>query len=268
MSNTNISLRKNNVSVIGNKTFNSTLLFVHGFGNDQTVWSRLIPAFSKKHQIVLIDNVGASKTNRNYFSKSRYQKLDKYVDDLLDVCDTLEIRDAILIGHSAGAMISMLSAIRAPECFSKVVTIGASPRYLNDTDYYGGFTISDIRDTYAAIQSNYIEWITSFSKIAMQNQDNPELADEFAKTLKDIPSELALTVLHSIFQTDYREEVTRLKLPTLIVQSQNDAFVPIQVAKFLNQKITNSKLLTIDAFGHLPHISSPDAVISAITEFI
>lgn len=268
LSNANNPFIKNNVSLIGNETSEKTLIFVHGFGNDQTVWHKIIPAFNNKYRIVLIDNVGASKANRVYFSKSRYRKLDKYADDLLDICDSLKMREAVIIGHSAGAMISILSAIRAPECFSKIITIGASPRYLNDVDYYGGFTISDIRDTYDAIQNNQTEWAASFSKIAMQNQHKPKLAEEFAKKLSEIPIDLAITVLHSIFQTDYREEVSKLELPTLIIQSKNDVFVPAQVAEFLHQKIINSKLVTIDASGHLPHVSAPDSLVSAILDFL
>ena len=261
-------LRKNNLIITGNEHAKKTLIFVHGFGNDQTAWHKIVPAFSKDYRIVLIDNIGASKSNRADFIHNRYQKLEKYADDLLDVCDSLQLKDTIVIGHSAGAMISILSAIRAPEFFSKTVLIGASPRYLNDVDYYGGFTNADIRDTYAAIQQDHLKWAANFSEMAMQNPDKPEMAERFAETIRDIPTDQVLTVLHSILQSDYREEVAKLKIPTLIIQSKNDVFVPMQVANFLHEKINGSQLELINASGHLPHISAPKAVISAITAFI
>ena len=102
----------------------------------------------------------------------------------------------------------------------------------------------------------------------MQNQHKPKLAEEFAKKLSEIPIDLAITILHSIFQTDYREEVSKLELPTLIIQSRNDVFVPAQVAEFLHQKIVDSKLIKINASGHLPHLSAPDTLISAISDYI
>jgi sigma-B regulation protein RsbQ len=187
---------------------------------------------------------------------------------LLDVCDTLQLKDAVLVGHSAGAMIGMLSSIRAPESFSKMVLIGASPRYLNDADYYGGFADSDVRDIYLAIQQDHWNWAASFSAMAMQNLDKPQLAEHFAETIRDITADQVLAVLHSILQSDYRDMVSGVKVPTLIIQSQNDPFVPLTVAEYLHERIHGSQLEIIQAFGHLPHISSPEAVISAITNFI
>lgn len=262
------ALRKNNVSMTGNESSEKTLIFVHGFGSDKTVWHKVVPAFSDNCRIVLIDNVGASQCNRTDFVHNRYQKLDKYADDLLDVCDTLQLKDAVLIGHSAGAMISILTAIRAPECFSKMVLIGASPRYLNDADYFGGFADADIRDTYDAIQQDHWNWAANFSAMAMQNTDKPQLVESFAETIRDIPTDQVLTVLHSILQSDYRDMVDRLEVPTLIIQSRDDPFVPLTVAEYLHEHIKNSQLEMIEAWGHLPHISAPDKVIAAISRFL
>jgi sigma-B regulation protein RsbQ len=133
------------------------MIFVHGFGTDQTWWSKITPACNNDYRIVLLDNVGAGKADPAAFVQNRYQRLEKYADELLDVCDTLSVKNAILVGHSAGGMISVLSGIRAPDYFSKIVLLGASPRYLNDDHYLGGLTNTDIRDIYDAIQHNHWE---------------------------------------------------------------------------------------------------------------
>jgi len=261
-------LKKNNVTVAGNLQAEKTMVFVHGFGTDQTAWSQIVPAFSGDYRIVLLDNAGAGRSDPQAFVNSRYQTLDKYADDVLDICDALSIKDAVLVGHSVGGMVSILSAIRSPEYFSKIVLIGTSPRYLNDSNYFGGLTNADIRDIYDAVQHDHWEWVLDFSKMAMKNPDTPDLADSLAKTLSDIPVERVLTVLHSIFQTDYREVVARLTKPALIIQSQDDVFVPMQVAEFLHKQMNGSKLKVIHAFGHLPHVSAPEAVIAAMSGFL
>lgn len=261
-------LRRSNVSVGGNACSGRTLVFVHGFGTDQTAWDAVYPAFAGDCRIVRLDNAGAGGADFEGFEESRYLKLDRYADELLEVADALELRDAVLVGHSVGGMIGILSAIRAPEWFSRLVLIGASPRYLNDGDYVGGLSNHDVRDVYEAIQADHQEWAANYSRLAMQNPERPELSRSFAKTLQRIPAERVLTVLHSILQTDYRAELPKLEVPTLIIQSQSDPFVPMAVAEYLQRNIRGSRLEVIDAHGHLPHISAPEAVIAAIRRFL
>ena len=55
-------LIKNHVTVTGNVNAERTLVFVHGFGTDQTVWAPVVSAFADDHRIVLLDNVGAGQS--------------------------------------------------------------------------------------------------------------------------------------------------------------------------------------------------------------
>jgi sigma-B regulation protein RsbQ len=50
----------------------------------------------------------------------------------------------------------------------------------------------------------------------------------------------------------------------VILQASDDIAVPPEVGQYMADKIPFSKLLNIDAKGHLPHISAPDVVTSAI----
>lgn len=263
-----VVLRRSNVNVSGNLASGRTLVFVHGFGTDQTAWDSVCPAFADGWRIVRLDNAGAGGTAPDGFEQGRYLKLDRYADELLDVAAALELQDAVLVGHSVGGMIGILSAIRAPEWFSRLVLIGASPRYLNDDGYAGGLSNHDVRDVHDAIRLNHEEWVTDYSRLAMQNPERPELSRSFAKTLQRIPKERVLTVLHSILQTDYRAELPKLEVPTLIIQSQSDPFVPMAVAEYLQRNIRGSRLELIDAHGHLPHISAPETVITAMRRFL
>ena len=98
----------------------------------------------------------------------------------------------------------------------------------------------------------------------MATQDQPELAREFATTLAAIRPDIAQAVARMIFQSDHRAELPRLTVPTVILQASDDIAVPPEVGQYMADKIPSSKLLNIDAKGHLPHISAPDVVTSAI----
>lgn len=261
-------LTRNAVTVTGNSRAAQDIVFVHGFGTEQSVWGEVAAAFADQYRLVLFDNVGAGRSLPEAFVQHRYLGLHQYASDLLDIGSTLQLRDAILVGHSLGAMIGVLAAIKVPARFAKLVLIGASPRYLDDGDYHGGFTMPALNDLYQAVMLDYAGWADRFASSAMANEHQPNLARRFAATMKTIPKERALTVLCSIFQSDHRAEVSRIDRPTLLIQASDDIAVPLEVAEFLHRTINGSRLTLIDATGHLPHVSAPQQVIAAMRDFL
>lgn len=260
-------LARNAVTVTGREDASQTLVFVHGFGTDQRSWRSVVPAFENDFRIVLLDNVGAGATPPSAFTQHRYLNLDRYASDLVEVCDALQVRRATLVGHSAGGMIVLLAAALRPDIASRLVLVGASPRYLEDRGYPGGFTREAIQDIYRAVTSNYHEWAERFAPLAMSNSDRPQLAEHFAEALKGIPPDRALTVLCSILQSDYRERLPAVRHPTLLVHAREDAIVPLAVADYMHRSIPGSELQVIGATGHFPHLSAPAEVIAAIRGF-
>lgn len=257
-------LRRNHVNIIGNGSCDRTIVFAHGFGSDQTAWRHQVAAFASDFRIVLFDHVGAGKSDFSAYSPRRYSSLYSYAEDLLDLCAELNLTDSILVGHSVSGMVSLLAALVEPQRFSQLIFISASPRYLNDVGYRGGFEQSDLDALYAAMSTNYYAWASGFAPIAMGNPDRPELAIEFANTLAAIRPDIAQAVARVIFQSDHRQELPRLNVPVTILQSSNDIAVPSEVGEYMRDKITQSKLLHINAKGHLPHISAPNVVTNAI----
>jgi sigma-B regulation protein RsbQ len=257
-------LQRNNVTLLGSGR--QTIIFAHGFGSDQTAWRHQVAAFVSDYRIVLFDHIGAGKSDFSAYSPRRYSSLYSYAEDLLDLCAELKLTKCIVVGHSVSGMASLLAALVEPQCFSKLIFVGASPRYLNDKDngYVGGFEQSDLDALYAAMSSNYYAWVSGFAPLVMGNPDKPELSIEFAKTLAAIRPDIAQAVARVIFQSDHRAELPRLTVPTIILQSSNDIAVPPQVGQYMAEKIPNSQLIHISATGHLPHLSAPDTVTSAI----
>lgn len=261
-------LARNHVTVAGKADATRTLVFVHGFGTEQSAWQAVQDAFAGEYRIVLLDNVGAGQSDPDAFRQHRYLNLHTYANDLLEVCDALKLQRATLVGHSVGGMICALAALARPALVARLVMLGASPRYLNEAGYHGGFTEEDLAATYRAVMNDYTNWATSFASAAMGNPHRPELATCLADNLRNIPKERALTVLCSIFQGDHRAELARLAVPTLLIQSSDDVVVPLAVAQYMHQHIRGSRLTVIEAAGHLPHVSAPGEVVAAMRAFL
>ena len=260
-------IKKNNVRVV-NGDKQQTMIFAHGFGTDQTAWDQILPAFASDYRIITYDNVGAGKSDPDAFSPNRYDNLGSYASDLTDIVRELNAEDAILVGHSVSGMVSVLAAVKDPGLFSKMILVGASPRYRNDEGYVGGFDQAALDGLYEAMANNYFAWVSGFSAAAMANADRPQLAASFADTLSAIRPDIAQSVARVIFQSDHRKELAWLDKPVLLLQTQHDIAVPLEVAQYLNEHIKGSTLKVIAAEGHFPHISAADEVIREIKNFI
>lgn len=260
-------LKYNKVRLLGNPQAAQTLLFAHGFGTDQSAWTSVAAPFLADFRVVLFDSLGAEAPHPAA-DPQRYLALDAYADDLLAICRALELGDAIAVGHSAGAMVCALAAIREPRRFSRLVMIGASPHYLDSADYHGGFSREQVDAIYQHAALNLSKWAESFASTVVVNHARPQLATHFADSIRRLPAGRVLTSLCAIFQSDYRTVIGQLDCPTLIVQTARDPAVPLAVAEFLHRQIKGSRLTVIDAEGHLPQLSSPDAVIEAIRDFL
>lgn len=262
------SIEKNNVTITGNPNSEATLVFGHGFGTDQTYWRFVTKAFSERYKIITFDNVGAGKSAPDVYSNHKYSHLQSYADDIIDLAEELQIKDAVFIGHSVSGITGMLASIKAPELFSRHVFMNASPRYLNDKEYVGGFEQSDLKELYNKMQTNYHAWVSGFAPTFMGNPEKPELAIEFANSLSSLRPDVAYTVCKVIFESDHRKDLIKFNKKSLIIQSIKDIAVPANVGLYLNKNIKDSILYVIDADGHFPHISAPNEVIKALKTFI
>lgn len=261
-------LERHQVRLSGRLDAPDTLVFVHGFGTDQRVWHPVAQAFESSHRLVLLNNAGCGAGAGLGDQRHRYLNLRAYADDLVAIGAALELKGATLIGHSAGAMICALAALRQPSLAEKLVLIGASPRYLDAAGYVGGFSEADLNALYRAVTLNYEQWAEAFAPVMMGNPDRPALALRLADSIKSIPPDDALTTLCAIFQSDHRADLQQLRQPTLLIQAREDAAVPLPVAEYMRDTIPNARLALIEAAGHLPHVSAPQQVVEAITAFL
>jgi sigma-B regulation protein RsbQ len=255
-----------NVRVMG--TMGPPLIFAHGFGSDQRAWRHQVAAFKSQYQIILFDHVGCGRSDFNAYSPERYGRIHGYAEDVLELCEELDLRDATLVGHSVSGMVSMLAALAEPRRFQRLVFIKASPRYLNDGGYVGGFERSQLDALYATMSANFLAWAGGFAERVVNMPEMPELAREFARTLSAMRPDIALASARVIFESDFRAELPRLKIPTLILQSGADFAVPDEVGLYMAQHIPLARLARIDARGHLPHLSAPMAVTHALSDFL
>ncbi len=259
--------RRNNVMVTGNP-HGRTVVLAHGFGCDQNMWRLTVPALVEDYRVVLFDYVGSGRSDLSAFSEARYASLSGYAQDVVDVCEALDLRGAVFVGHSVSSMIGVLAAGMAPERIGALVMVAPSPRYIDDEGYRGGFTAEDIDELLDSLESNYLGWSAAMAPVIMGNAERPELGEELTNSFCATDPAMARVFARTTFLSDSREELKAVSVPTLVLECTQDAIAPREVGAFVHQAIPGSTLLTLDATGHCPHMSAPEATNDAITGFL
>jgi sigma-B regulation protein RsbQ len=259
-------VKRNNVNVFGQGM--QPMVFAHGFGCDQNMWRWITPAFEDDYQIVLFDYVGSGKSDLSAYDEKRYSDLNGYAQDILDVVHTLELRDVVLVGHSVSSMIALLAAAQEPERFASVIFVAPSPRYINDTDYVGGFERKDIEELLDTMDRNYIGWANFLAPAIMNRADRPELGQELTDSFCSTDPRIARRFAEATFFADNRADLSRLETPSLILQCSNDMVAPLAVGDYMASNISGSTLRVMKATGHCPHMSAPEETIELMREFL
>ena len=244
------------------------MVFAHGFGCDQNMWRFITPAFENDYRVILFDYVGSGNSDLRSYDRSRYGTLGGYAEDLLDVCRALDLRDAIVVGHSVSGIVAVLAAKREPHRFAQLVLIGPSPRYINDTDYVGGFDRADIDGLLETMEKNYIGWANYLAPAIMANPDRPELASELTESFCSTDPVIARRFAEVTFLSDNREDLADVTVPSLILQCSADIIAPPEVGEYVHRHLPLSTLRVMSATGHCPHMSHPDETIREMKDYL
>jgi len=258
---------RNNVQVSGNGPL--TLVFAHGFGCDQHMWRFVAPHFAERCKLVLFDLVGNGLSDLSAYTVQKYDSLDGYATDLLEIVDEFAgAGPVVYVGHSVSSMIGVLAERRMPGRFAGHVMVGPSPCYLDDGDYQGGFSRADIDSLLDTLSNNYLGWSSAMAPMIMGAPGQPELSEELTNSFCRTDPQIAKQFARVTFLSDNRGDLTHFHSKALILQSSDDLIAPVQVGDYLHQTLAGSTLRLIDNVGHCPHMSAPQPCIAAMSVFL
>ena len=259
-------LKRNNVKVFGSGS--QPMLLAHGFGCDQNMWRFITKEFEDDYRIVLFDYVGSGHSDLAAHDAERYSTLAGYAQDVLDVVHALDLREIVFVGHSVSSMIGVLAANQEPDRFERLILIGPSPRYINDEAYVGGFERKDIDGLFEMMDRNFIGWANFLAPAIMKNPERPELGSELTESFCSTDPVIARRFAEATFLADNREDLSRVTVPSLILQCSDDMVAPQPVGEYVNEQLANSTLRIMKATGHCPHMSHPEETITLMKEYL
>ena len=255
--------QRNNVTILGEGA--QTLLFAHGFGCDQSMWRLVAPHFVDRARVALFDHVGAGGSDVSAYDPVKYAGLAGYATDVIEICETQGLGDVVFVGHSVSAMIGVLAAGRRPDLFSRLVLIGASPRFANDNGYFGGFDEQDLEDLLDLLAKNQLDWSDAIAPAVVADD---AFQEEWRASVCRVDPTIAQEFARATFLSDHRADCGQVVTPTLLIECGEDVLAPPQVGAFVHAAIAGSRRVVLEAAGHSPHLTSPVAVVEAMRAFL
>ncbi|OJW51261.1 MAG: alpha/beta hydrolase [Alphaproteobacteria bacterium 41-28] len=177
-----------------------------------------------------------------------------YADDLLMILRNLNLYDVTLVGHSMGGAIILRYLTRhANERVSKAILVGAAaPCFTQREDYPYGFTKETVDQFLDLCYSDRAQLLKNFGKIFFYTEKSvsPKFADWFQNLGMDASPHTTAKCLISLRDTDLREDMGKVKIPTFMIHGIEDKVCPFQFAEVLHKGIKGSTLIPYEKAGH------------------
>src|SRR5437899_6966401 len=184
--------------------------------------------------------------------------MDTYADDLAALVETLDLRDAIHVGHSTGGgEVARYIGRHGTKRVAKAVLIGAVPPLMLKTAANpGGLPIEafdQIRAGVIADRSQFFKDLTmpfyGFNRTGTKVSEGIRESFWLQGMMAGFPA--AYFCIKAFSETDLTEDLKKIDVPTLIMHGDDDKIVPIGASAMLSSKIV--KNATLKVYKGAPH---------------
>jgi pimeloyl-ACP methyl ester carboxylesterase len=249
-------------------------VLLHGFGASLFSWHAVMEPFSQYGTVIAYDRpaFGLTKRPMTWTGENPYSP-QASVELLLGLLDHFNVQKAILVGNSAGGMVSMQFTLQHPDRVQALILV-------DPTVYEGGGGPSWLRPFYNTPQMNHLGPLivrsiqrSGINLIKMAWYDpskiTPETMAGYTKPLRADNWDRALWYFTAANQpSGLPERLSEFTLPVLVITGDTDKIVPTANSVRLAGALPNAKLVIIPQAGHAPHEEQPALFMQAVGEFL
>lgn len=239
------------------------IIFIHGFPFDKSTWQPQLELLQSTNRVIAYDIRGFGKSTSDHEALS----IGLFADDLVQLMDALQIKQAIVCGLSMGGYILLNALNRYADRFAAVI--------LSDTQCIADSSESKAKRYKLAEQiekEGLDDFATSFSKTVLSAEslnNNSGLAEHLKKIILSTSKKTVTGTLTALTQRhEMCSWLRKIQVPVLIVCGKEDTITPFVQSEFMHNKILNSSLYKIDKAGHLSNLEQPEAFNDHICNFI
>ncbi len=227
------------------------LMLLHGLFGALSNWERVVNQFSKNYRVI----IPLLPIYEMPLREAGLEGLVKFLEKFLLMKNIEEMN---LIGNSLGGHLALIYVLKNEKKVKKLVLTGSSGLFENAMG--GSFPK---RGSYDYVKER-VEYTFYDPKTATK-----ELIDEVFETTKSIPKCLRIVAMAKSAQRhNMAKDITRIKIPTLLIWGLNDTITPPTVAHEFNKLIKTSSLKFVDRCCHAPMMERPEIFNAYLESFL
>ena len=239
------------------------VVLIHGFPFNRQMWGPQLRALSAVYRVISYDvrGHGASDVGDGQYS------LELFVDDLLGILESLNLKQAVLCGLSMGGYIALRMAERNPERVKALV--------LCDTKSEADGNEAKLKraaSVLAVKKNGSVAFAQEFVKAVLTEetlQSRPELVRSVAALIAgNTPLGIAGALLAMVSRTDTTPALPYLSFPALILVGEQDKLTPPSAAEAMRKALPHAELHVIPQAAHLSNLENPEVFNEKLLAFL
>ncbi|MFE7552536.1 alpha/beta fold hydrolase [Streptomyces gardneri] len=239
------------------------LLLVHGHPFDHTMWQPQIDRFSLTHRVIAPDLRGYGITPLGATELTGITGLGDFAEDLVDLLDDLGIEEAVVAGLSMGGQIAMELHRRHPERVRGLVLADTFPAAETEEGKAARNAMAD-RLLKEGMQG-YADEVLDRMVAPYNTHAAPHVHRMMCAT---DPVGAAAALRGRAERPDYRESLTTVAVPALVVVGRDDTYTPVEDAEEMHALLPHSTLAVIERAAHLPNLEQPEEFDSVLDSYL
>lgn len=249
------------------------VVFNHGWPLSSDAFEdQMFHLASNGYRCVAVDRRGHGRSDQTWDAND----MDTYADDLNQLIEKLDLRDAILVGHSTGGgVVARYIGRYGTERVAKAVLISAVPPLLLKTeDNPEGIPIEVFDGLRSGIQADRAEFWNGFAASFFgTNREGAKVSKGVLEsfwlqsTMTGFPG--SYLGIKAFSETDFSEDLKKFDVPTLVMHGEDDQIVPIAISALRTAKIVKGAVLkTYPGFPHGMCQTEKDVINGDLLQFI
>ena len=248
------------------------VVLIHGYPLSGRAWDKQVPALLEDgHRVITYDRRGFGKSSQPAIGYD----YDTFAADLNTLLEHLDLRDAVLVGHSMGTgEVTRYLGHYGPARVGKGVLIAPIPPFLLQTDdnpdglpqsLFDGF-MQAARDDTPAWMKGFLDNFYNIDKF--RGTLVSDQAYQASWNLAVTASATAAVACIPTWETDFRADLPKIDVPMLVIQGDDDQVLPYNTGKRLPGLIKDMQMVVIEGGPHAIAWTHADQVNSALLDFI